>query len=44
MAQILVIMEQILPRAKEYVVEPGQNGDQLNLRLLEQLPAPGGQP
>ena len=32
-------MEQILPRARKYIVEPGQNGEQVNLRILEQLPA-----
>ena len=38
-------MEKILPKARKYIVEPGQNGEQLNLRLLEQLPdavTPGG--
>lgn len=32
-------MEQVLPKAKMYFVDPGQNGDQVTLRLLEQLPA-----
>jgi modulator of FtsH protease HflK len=32
-------MEQILPKAKKYIVEPGENGEKLNLRILEQLPA-----
>jgi modulator of FtsH protease HflK len=32
-------MEQILPKAKKYIVEPGENGDTVNLRILEQLPA-----
>lgn len=30
-------MEKILPKAKKYVVEPGQNGEQVNLRIIEQL-------
>lgn len=32
-------MEKILPKAKKYIVEPGPGGEQVNLRLLEQLPA-----
>jgi membrane protease subunit HflK len=32
-------MEKVLPKVKKYVVEPGQNGEQVNLRILEQLPA-----
>lgn len=31
-------MEKILPRARKYVVEAGPNGQQLNLRILDQLP------
>lgn len=37
-------MEQVLPKAKMYFVDPGQNGDQVTLRLLEQLPATQSQP
>ena len=32
-------MEQILPRAQKYIVQPGKAGDEVNLRLMEQLPA-----
>jgi hypothetical protein len=32
-------MEQILAKAKKYIVEPGETGEKLNLRILEQLPA-----
>jgi hypothetical protein len=32
-------MEQILPKAKKYIVEPGENGEKVNLRILEQMPA-----
>ncbi|MGH8069329.1 MAG: FtsH protease activity modulator HflK [Candidatus Entotheonellia bacterium] len=32
-------MEQTLPKAKKYIVEPGKNGEQVNLRILEPLPA-----
>lgn len=32
-------MEQVLPKAKMYFVDPGKNGETANLRLLEQLPA-----
>ena len=40
-------MEKVLPRARKYVVEPGQRGDSVNLRILDQLPpfvAPASQP
>lgn len=33
-------MEKVLPRARKYVVEPGKDGQGVNLRLLEQLPSP----
>lgn len=32
-------MERVLPRAKKYVVQPGPNGESVNVRLVEQLPA-----
>lgn len=32
-------MEKILPKARKYVVEPGKDGQGVNLRLLEQLPS-----
>ena len=32
-------MEKILPKARKYIVEPGQNGEQVNIRILEPLPA-----
>ena len=34
----LEAMEQILGRARTYIVNPSQDGEQLNLRLMEQLP------
>lgn len=42
----LETMEKILPKARKYVVEPGAEGQGVNLRLLEQLPIPqqGGRP
>ena len=32
-------MEKVLPRARRYIVEPGQNGEQVTIRILDQLPA-----
>lgn len=41
-------MERALPRAKKYIVEPGRNGEGVNQRILEPLPAappaPSGRP
>lgn len=41
-------MEKILPKARKYIVEPGPNGEQVTLRILEQVPtaapAPSGRP
>ena len=31
-------MERTLPKAKKYIVEPGRNGEGVNLRILEPLP------
>lgn len=37
-------METILPKVRKYVVEPRRNGEQVNLRIFEQLPtAPSAQ-
>ena len=32
-------MEKILPKAKKFIVEPNPNGDQVNVRIVDQLPA-----
>ena len=32
-------METILPKARKYIVEPGKNGEQVNIRILEPMPA-----
>ncbi|MHB0871057.1 MAG: hypothetical protein ACYC5J_16605 [Chloroflexota bacterium] len=32
----LEAMEKILPRVKKFVVDPGQDGEKVNLRILEQ--------
>ena len=32
-------MEKILPKAKKFIVEPSPNGDQVNVRIVDQLPA-----
>lgn len=40
-------MERTLAKAKKYIVEPGRDGEAVNLRILEPLPtapAPGGRP
>jgi hypothetical protein len=40
-------MEQTLPKARKYIVEPGENGESVNLRILEPLPVappPSGWP
>jgi modulator of FtsH protease HflK len=41
-------MEKVLPKARKYIVEPGPNGEQVTVRILDQLPAappaPGRQP
>jgi membrane protease subunit HflK len=31
-------MEKILPKAKKFIVEPNPNGDQVNVRIVDQLP------
>ena len=31
-------MEKILPKVKKYIVEPGRNGEGVNLRFIDQLP------
>ncbi len=36
-------MEKVLAKAKKYVVEPGQDGEQVRVRILDQMQAPPAQ-
>jgi modulator of FtsH protease HflK len=32
-------MERVLPKARKFIVEPSQNGEEVNVRIVDQLPA-----